>query len=70
MKILTGNEGAEKVTTYQKEAEETVHVTDISWRCKSEIVLLSSFGDLTKIFSHLRFFQLPAKVRFQRSVIV
>jgi len=28
--MLTGNQGAEKVTAYQNKAEETVHVTDIS----------------------------------------
>jgi len=68
--MLTGNEGAEKVTAYQKKAEEAVRVTDISWRCKSEIVLLSSFGDFTKIFSYFKIFSNTVKVRFQRSVIV
>jgi len=59
--MLTGNDGAEKVTAYQKNAEETVHVTDISWLCKSEIVLLSSFGDFTKIFSYFRIFSNTSK---------
>ena len=61
--MLTGNEGAEKVAAYQKEAEETVHVADISRGCKSEIVLLSSYGDFTKMFSYFRIFSNTSKVK-------
>lgn len=60
--MLTWNQGAEKVTAYQKNVEEAVHVTDISWRCESEIVILNSFGDFTKIFSYFRIFLNSSKV--------